>query len=86
MDKNTISVRAYLANGDLHEVLENVSPREALSSYFMPNSPAPVQELILKVRTRDGRLVSLYITPDRIEAATIGFPERPRSSSTQAVR
>jgi hypothetical protein len=86
MDNNSVSVRAYLANGDLHEVLENVSPREALTKYFLPDSPAPVQELIVKVRTRDGRLVSLYITPDRIEAATIGFPERTKQSNTTIPR
>jgi hypothetical protein len=79
MNRNSVSVRAYLANGDLHEVLEGADPKTAIEDYFMPDTPAPVRELILKVRTQDGQLVSLYISANRIEAAVLGFSERHKS-------
>jgi len=76
MKNNSISVRAHLVNGELTEILEEASPREAIESYFVKDNGAPVQELIIKVRTRDGKMVSLYISPSRVEAAVLGTSDR----------
>jgi hypothetical protein len=33
MKKNSISFRSYLVNGDLNEILENATPKEAIETY-----------------------------------------------------
>jgi hypothetical protein len=80
MDNNSVSIRAYLTNGELREVLESGTPAQALH-HLLPGTSADVQELILKVRTRDGRVVSLYINQQRVEATILGVPERHRNHS-----
>lgn len=69
MTKNTISVTAYIVNGDLNEVLIDASPKEAIDQYFMPDMRPPVQTLVIKAIKNDGKEVSLSISNSSINAS-----------------
>jgi hypothetical protein len=68
MRKNIISVRAYLVNGDVNDILEEASPKEAIESYLFPDMRPPVQTLVMNAVTSDGKQLSISISPTSITA------------------
>jgi hypothetical protein len=68
MRKNTISVRAYLVNGDINDILVNASPKEAIEDYLFPDMRPPVQTIVIEAITDDGRRLNISISPKSITA------------------
>jgi hypothetical protein len=68
MNKNTITVTAYLVNGSSNEVLTDASPKDAIEEYLMPDMRPPVQTLVIKAITSDGKEVKLSISQSSITA------------------
>lgn len=66
---NTISVIAYIITGDTNEILIDVKPKEAIEKYFMPDMRPPVQTLVIKATTNDGKEVTLSISNSTINAS-----------------
>jgi hypothetical protein len=64
--KNTISVKAYIVDGSINDILEDASPKTALDEYFSPDTRPPVEELVISAFADDGRVVDIYITPKKI--------------------
>ena len=69
MKNNTISVQAYLINGQLNDVVDNDAPQNAIEEYFFPDSGAPVSSLVITAKTNDGKTVTLSLSKDRISAS-----------------
>lgn len=67
MTNNTISVTANLINGSAHDILEDVSPKEAIN-YFYPDSGPPVTFFTIKAKTNDGKTVTLSLSESKISA------------------
>ena len=68
MTNNTISVTVNLINGDQGNVLENVSPKEAINEYFYPDSGPPVTFFTITAKTNDGKTVTLCLSENKISA------------------
>ncbi|HEY5370500.1 MAG TPA: hypothetical protein VIJ75_16065 [Hanamia sp.] len=69
MIPNTISVRAYLVNGDVNDILENASPKEAIENYLFPDMRPPVQTIVLDAVTAEGKKLNISISPTSITAS-----------------
>ena len=68
MKNNTISVRAYLVNGDVNDILENASPKDAIEDYLFPDMRPPVQTIVIDAITDDGKKLNITISPTSITA------------------
>ncbi len=71
MAANRISVKGYLVNGSIAEVLINATPKEAIERYFLPDSGAPVQTLVIDIFDSDGKEHSISIFPGGIVVRNI---------------
>lgn len=45
--RNRITVKAYLVNGDIADIITDAKPKEAIDNYFYPDSGAPVKTLFI---------------------------------------
>jgi hypothetical protein len=61
MTNNTISVIAYLVDGGVINLLENETAKESIEQYFLTDTRPPVDLLSIKVKTNDGKEVTLNI-------------------------
>ena len=68
MKNNTISVRAYIVNGQVNDILDNDTPKTAIDEYLFPDSGAPVSTLEITVKTNEGQTISLSLSKDKIYA------------------
>ena len=66
MKKNTISALAYVVNGATSDILESVTPAAAIENYFLPDMRPPVQTLVIKAVTDEGKTVLLSITQNSV--------------------
>ena len=71
MVTNTVSVKAYLVNGNVAEVLEDAAPKYAIEQYFYPDSGAPVRSLEIDIVDSKGKQYSISIFPSGIEVRDI---------------
>ncbi len=69
MNINTISVIVNQVNGQVADILKNVTPATALERYFYPDPGAPVLSLIINAKTSDGNTLTLAITQTEISAS-----------------
>lgn len=69
MKNNTLSVKAYIVNGDMADILEDATPDEAIENYLCPDMRPPVQTIVIEAKTADGKLVKLSITQKEIYAS-----------------
>lgn len=66
MDKNTISVTAFLVTGAMNDILSDATPHEAIENYLCPDMTPRVENLVIKAHTDEGKIVLLTITQNSI--------------------
>jgi hypothetical protein len=69
MITNTITITAFLSNGVQFSILNEAPPEVALAEYFCSDLHPPAKCLVLEVRTNEGDVVKLTISPDAIKVA-----------------
>lgn len=70
MIPNTVSVTAYFVTGEVNNVLENASPKDAIENYFLPDMRPPVENLLIEAFDKDGKKVTISITQKSINVYT----------------
>jgi hypothetical protein len=70
MDNNSVTVRAYLVNGDVADIVQDANPKQAIE-YFYPDSGAPVRILEFSIIDSNGKQCSVSISPAWIEIRDI---------------
>jgi hypothetical protein len=63
---NTITVKAYLVNGDMRDILIDTNPHNAIEEYFLPDTRPPVERLVIEAFSQEGKKVTLSITQKNI--------------------
>lgn len=69
MIPNTLSITAYLVNGNEFQLLTQAPPEVALAEYLCPDVHPPVKTLVIEASTVEGKRVKLNISPDGINAS-----------------
>ena len=70
MDNNSLSLKAYLVNGEVADIVQDANPKQAIE-YFYPDSGAPVRILEFSIIDRDGKQCSVSISPAWIQIRDI---------------
>ena len=61
MTNNTISVTAYIVTGSTNDILVDATPHEAIENYLCPDMRPPVQTIVIKAKTNDGKIVTISV-------------------------
>ena len=69
MQRNTVSVTAYLVDGGINQILEEANPKDAIEQYLLPDMRPPVQTLVIEAQTDDGKTVVLSISNRNVHAS-----------------
>jgi hypothetical protein len=62
MHKNKISVTAFLVDGNSIDVLTDVTPKDAIENYFMPDMRPPIESIILHFVGDNGKVKVISIS------------------------
>lgn len=68
MTKNTISVSAHIITGGTNEILINATPHDAIENYLCPDMRPPVETIVIKAKTDEGKTVTISVTQNKIYA------------------
>ena len=71
MITNAITITAFLSNGIEFPILNEAPPEVALAEYFCSDFHPPAKYLVLEVKTNEGEIVRLTISPDAIKVVSV---------------
>ena len=66
MKNNTISVTAFIVTGEVNDILSDSTPHDAIENYFCPDMRPPLETIVIKAKTDEGKTVLLSITQNSI--------------------